>query len=364
MIMHADWLERACVNLGDAVIDPAIWPKIIDQMSTAVGATGAVLRQGRVHTPDVPHSEGVHELVEAYFANGWHLRDLRAERGIPLVLKGKQVVTDQDIVTLEEMRRFTFYNELLTSHGFEWFAWACFWVGSELWGLSFQRTKREGPFETEDKRTLAQLSQRLTEVASLSAAVGHIALSSATNAMNAVRQPAIAVDRLGFVLNVNPDAAALFDANIYVKNKRLIVADTEAKACIENLIDRLRVTSDMATLPCDPIIIRRHGKSPVISHILPVHAGARTPFLGARVLLALTAVEPRAGPKAPLLTRVFGLTRAEARLAAVIAEGLSPERAAEKLGISKATARNHLLAVFAKTATHRQGELIAMLSRL
>jgi DNA-binding CsgD family transcriptional regulator len=48
----------------------------------------------------------------------------------------------------------------------------------------------------------------------------------------------------------------------------------------------------------------------------------------------------------------------------MIAQGLSPERAAEKLEISRATARNHLLAVFAKTSTHRQGELIALLSRL
>jgi DNA-binding CsgD family transcriptional regulator len=48
----------------------------------------------------------------------------------------------------------------------------------------------------------------------------------------------------------------------------------------------------------------------------------------------------------------------------MIAEGLNPERAAQQLGISKATARNQLKAVFAKTATHRQGELVALLSRL
>jgi DNA-binding CsgD family transcriptional regulator len=364
MIVDADRLERACVNLGDAVIDPAIWPKIIDQISMAAGATGAVLRQGPVRTPDVPHSAGIDELVEAFFANGWHLRDLRAERSLPLVLKGEKVITDQDIVTPEEMKRLAFYNELLTPLGFEWFAWVCFWVGSDLWGLSFQRTKREGPFETEDKRTLALLSQRLAEVASLSTAVGRIALSSAANAMDAIRQPAIAIDRLGFVLDVNRDAAALFDSNIYIKNRRLVVVDTEAKASIEDLVERLRVTSDMATFPCEPIIVRRDGKSPIIVDILPVHGAARAPFLGARVLLALTAVEPRAGPKTALLTNLFRLTPAEAGLATLIAEGLSPEHAAKKIGISKATARNHLLAVFAKTSTHRQGELIALLSRL
>jgi DNA-binding CsgD family transcriptional regulator len=198
----------------------------------------------------------------------------------------------------------------------------------------------------------------------LSTAVGRTALSSATNAMDAIRQPAVALDRLGFVLDVNRDADALFDSNVYVKNRRLVVADTEAKACIEDLVERVRVTSDMATLPCEPIIVRRDGRSPIIMHILPVHGAARAPFLGARVLLALTAVEPRTGPKTALLTNLFRLTPAEAGLAKLIAEGLSLERAAEKIGISKATARNHLLAVFAKTATHRQGELVALLSRL
>jgi DNA-binding CsgD family transcriptional regulator len=364
MIIDTDWLERASVSLGYTVIDPATWPEIINQISMTVGSTGAVLRQGLVRTPDVPFSAGIHELTETYFANGWHLRDLRAQRGVPLVLKGKNVVTDQDIVTPEEMQRLAFYNDLLAPHGFKWFAWVCFRVGSEVWGLSFQRTRSEGPFEANEKRVLGQLSQRLTEVALLSTAVGRIALLSVSNAMNAFRQPAIAIDRFGLVLDANTDAVALFDSDIRVKDRRLVVGDAEAKARIEDLVDRLRLTSDMATLPCEPIIVRRHRKRPVILHILPVHGAARTPFLGARVLLTLTAVEPRTGPKVALLTRVFGLTPAEARLATIIAEGLSLEHAAEKLGISKATARNHLLAVFAKTDTHRQGELIALLSCL
>jgi DNA-binding CsgD family transcriptional regulator len=64
-----------------------------------------------------------------------------------------------------------------------------------------------------------------------------------------------------------------------------------------------------------------------------------------------------------LLAAVFGLTPAEARLAAIMAEGRDPERAAEELGIARVTARNQLKAIFAKTDTHRQSELVAMLSR-
>jgi DNA-binding CsgD family transcriptional regulator len=47
-----------------------------------------------------------------------------------------------------------------------------------------------------------------------------------------------------------------------------------------------------------------------------------------------------------------------------MATGISIERAADQLGLSRATVRNQLKAVFAKTATNRQSELVALLSRL
>jgi DNA-binding CsgD family transcriptional regulator len=65
-----------------------------------------------------------------------------------------------------------------------------------------------------------------------------------------------------------------------------------------------------------------------------------------------------------LLSKAFGLTPPESRLASVIAKGLNPEQAADELGVSTITARNQLKAIFAKTDTHRQGELIALLTRL
>jgi DNA-binding CsgD family transcriptional regulator len=357
-------LKRACARLGDAVIDPAVWPEILSQISEAVGAIGVDLVKSDVRTSDISHSAGLSEMLNAYFGDGWDTRDLRADRAFPLILKGEMVVTDQDIVTPDEMDRTPYYNELCAPFGLRWFAGVGFWAGPALWAIGIQRTSHEGPFEANDKRVLAHLSQPLTEITSLSTAVGRIALSSATNALNAVRKPAIAIDRLGFVLDANAGAEALFDENIRVKDRRLAVWDAEAKICLEKLIDRLRVTVDTATLPCEPVVIRRREKSPVVLRVLPVHGAARVPFLGARALVTLTAIEPRAAPKPALLARAFGLTPAEARLASIIAEGLNPEGAAEELAISKVTARNQLGAIFAKTSTHRQSELVALLSRL
>jgi DNA-binding CsgD family transcriptional regulator len=360
-------LNKACTHLGDAVIDPTTWPEILGQISEAVGAIGADLVQSDVRTFDIPHSAGLGEMLNAYFGNEWHTRDLRVDRGFPLILNGEKVVTDQDIVTPDEMERTPYYNELVAPYGLRWFAGASIWAGPALWAIGIHRSPQQGPFEANDKRVLAHLSQRLTEVATLSTAVGRISLASATNALNAVQQPALALDRLGFVLDFNRGAEALFDADIRVKDRRLAslaVWDAEARRDLQRLVERLLATSDLATLPCEPTVIRRRDKSPVILRVLPVHGAARTPFLGARALLTLTTVERKPRPKPALLSKAFGLTAAEARLASIIAEGLNPERAADELGIAKVTARNQLRAIFAKTDTHRQGELVALLSRL
>jgi hypothetical protein len=153
-----------------------------------------------------------------------------------------------------------------------------------------------GPFEAEYKRLLAPLSRRLTEVASLSDAVGRISLSSVTNALNAFSQPAVAIDRLGRVLDANRDAEMLFDAAIRIKDRSLVVRDAEAKQRLDMLVDRLLVTSDLAPLSCDPIVIRRRENSPIVLRVLPVHPAARNPFLGARAILTLTAGEAEGGP--------------------------------------------------------------------
>lgn len=61
------------------------------------------------------------------------------------------------------------------------------------------------------------------------------------------------------------------------------------------------------------------------------------------------------------LEQLFGLSRAEARLAQLLADGLSMDEAAEHLGVSRNTVRSQLQAVFAKTGTNRQGDLVRLL---
>lgn len=64
---------------------------------------------------------------------------------------------------------------------------------------------------------------------------------------------------------------------------------------------------------------------------------------------------------APDLEQLFDLSPAEARLAQLLADGLSIEEAALQLGVARNTVRSQLQSVFAKTGTNRQGDLVRLL---
>jgi DNA-binding CsgD family transcriptional regulator len=61
-----------------------------------------------------------------------------------------------------------------------------------------------------------------------------------------------------------------------------------------------------------------------------------------------------------LLVKLYGLTMAETRLIALLAQGLSLQKAAHALGVARITARTHLQHIFAQTGTRRQAELIRL----
>jgi DNA-binding CsgD family transcriptional regulator len=351
-------------SLGDAVIDPAIWPNILEQITVAAGAVGAALLRSDIETPDIPRTASTVESFKHYFGDGWYTRNTLAQRGFPLLGRGQKVISDQDVVTAEEMKCLDFYNEFLVRFGFQWFAGIGFAAGSALWGMLILRAPQQGPFEEHEKRVLAWLSPRLTETATLSKAVGRTALLGVSNALHRLGHPALALDRLGFVLGANESAEGIFDDEICVRNRRLTVRDQEARSALADFVDQLGTSADRAALPVAPIVVRRAGKQPLVIRVMPVDGAARTAFLGARALLIFSDVDKKSPPPSAVLTQIFRLSPAEARLASLIATGVSVAQAAEQFGVSLDTIRTQMKAIYAKTGTRRQSELVSLLSRL
>ena len=211
----------------------------------------------------------------------------------------------------------------------------------------------------EEERILASFTRRLIEIAGV--AGGHGSASAPTAALDVMRLPAIALDQDGFVADVNAAAEAIFDTDVKIKDRRLFVRDSAARVLLNEAIDHVKASPPLGPLPTGPIIVQRQDKLPVIVRIWPFDGAAHLPAQEVRALLTLNALGPKRGPPAAILAKTFRLTPAEAKLACVIARGASPGIAARELKISRETARNQLKSVFAKTNTHRQSELVALL---
>jgi DNA-binding CsgD family transcriptional regulator len=211
----------------------------------------------------------------------------------------------------------------------------------------------------EEERILASFTRRLIEIAAVAGAHGSAA--SPTAALNALRLPAIALDQHGFVADVNAAAETIFDNDVKIKDRRLFVRDPAARALLKEAIDQLSTSPRLNPLATDPIIVQRQDKMPVIVRIWPFNGAAHLPAQEVRTFLTLNALGPKPGPPPAILAKTFRLTPCEARLACIIARGASPDIAARELKISRETARNQLKSVFAKTDTHRQSELVALL---
>ena len=211
----------------------------------------------------------------------------------------------------------------------------------------------------EEERILASFTRPLIEIASVAGARRFGC--SATAALNAMRLPAIALDQDGFVADVNSAADGVFDNNIGIRDGRLFVRDPASRSVLKQAIDQLKDPPKHTPLAFEPIIMPRTDKLPVIVRIWPFEAPAQPPAQEVRALLTLNALGPRPGPPPAILAKTFRLTPSEAKLACIIARGAPPDIAARELKISRETARNQLKSVFAKTNTHRQSELVALL---
>lgn len=97
------------------------------------------------------------------------------------------------------------------------------------------------------------------------------------------------------------------------------------------------------------------GRSAIPSRMLQ-------PFLLLIVVRELSAAAPSVSTK--VLTDLFQLTEAEAAVCAQLRNGLTVSEIADSRQLSRETVRHHLKAIFRKSGTGRQAELVSLLQRL
>ena len=106
--------------------------------------------------------------------------------------------------------------------------------------------------------------------------------------------------------------------------------------------------------------------TPSVLHVLPLrHGQVRSGLMPTAAAAIFVAPAAQPLPVAEeVIALLFDLTPAEARVFTRVANGDSVAQMSRSLGISQSTVKTHLLRLFAKTGTRRQGELVKLAASL
>ena len=344
-----------------AAMDSSRWDTAMDVAAEATGSFGAVLLPIRGHTPVMPIGEATRPTMDIYFRDGWALRDERF-RSLPIFLR-RGVASEFDFTTEAEIARSPYYQELLRPRGLKWFAGVKVGETDDIWGLMLQRTPAQGPFSPDELACLAKLSRSLAGAAELAQAFGFARMEAALAAFETSGSAVAAIDRNGEVARLNAAAERLLGPDLAIVRRRIASFDHEATSALDRALHALLWARQPGAFH-EPVVLPRRGARPILAYPSRLSAQAREAFATCSGFVAFVDLDARlASPEADL-ARVFGLTRAEARLANAFLREASLEAAAARVGVTVATARNQLQAVFYKTGTHGQAELVALLARL
>ncbi|TPK95521.1 helix-turn-helix transcriptional regulator [Mesorhizobium sp. B2-4-14] len=346
---------------AEAAVDPAKWDAAMEAVTELTSSAGAVLFDTKGHLPGIPRSASMEPSFEAYVRDGWIHHDERY-RIVP-VIERRGVATDLDLLTVEEMHKHPYYREFLEPFDLRWFAGVKAAAGSDLWCMSIQRSKAQGPFSADELQQLAGFSTRLGSMVSVARALGFARAETALEAFDISGTAAVMLDRDGRVLRTNQPADQMLGPDLQITHRQLVSYDKNATDTLRRRVrEILWLATPMALTT--PVLLPRMAKRPLLAYLLRLATVSYNPLAPCQAIVALVDQESRGTPPAAVLRHCFGLTSAEAKLAGKICLGIRIEIAADQLGISYETARHQLKAVFAKTETHRQAELVALLGSI
>jgi DNA-binding CsgD family transcriptional regulator/PAS domain-containing protein len=355
----------------EAAAVPELWPNALDALAEACGACGAIALPvcGIDPLPQIP-SARVAALWGEIKDSGWYApdRNSRMQRSMALVQRGwRGIITEQHAYTPEELARDPFHQEFLTPLGLGSYAGA---VIAQAPGLalpiSIEREVRQGSFQAGEVKLMNQLFTHLHAAGEVAVHIGMAATSRMADAMGATGQPAALLGRDGRIVHMNARFELLLGDGLSVRAGRLSAAQPEAERALAAAIDQAVRYDGTMREPFTAVVLPRRGSlRPLVAHVVPVVGLGHDILHLMAAIVTLTDLEVAdAPPAAALLEQAFGLTPAEARLAAKLAAGATLPAISRSEKVSRETLRSRLKAIFDKTGTSRQAELALLLSRI
>lgn len=347
-------------QIYEAAFVPELWPSVLEELCRLTDSWGAALiavdarRNYRFAA-----TERYRPVIQRFSECSGNYRNLRAERG--LAKRPHGFLSDLDVLTESEHAADGIYNDFLRPAGVGWTAGTVLPLPSdELLIFDVNRAIDRGPFERAAIGRLDRLRPDLARAALLGARLGLERVRAAAETLSLIGIPAAVLAPKGRVIAANDEFERLTGQCETGAWDRLRLRDRAADRLLAEAIARLgeSETPSVASIPVAGVA----AAPATVFHLIPIRRQAHDIFTSADAIVIGTPITAPAAPLTEMLNVLFDLTPAEGRLARAIFEGQTLREAARAWELSEQTLRGRLKAVFAKTGTSRQADLIRLLN--
>jgi DNA-binding CsgD family transcriptional regulator len=366
-------IDGVVAAVNAAVLEPERWEAALEKLSRALGATQAALFSpdpGAAATPLVASTHNTRDALADYAAN-WVDRDawnVAAATRNHFAIAGA-VDFGRSALSAAALRRTAFHSDYLRRYD----------IGEvmtlkvsdardqyiPITHLSLFRPTSLKEFDEHDKAPLHALWPHLRR-----AIRAHYLLSRAQR-----------IDRLPHeMLEALPHPAWVLrsDASIEFANRAACSA-TASQSWIQTRNGRLFALGDLDAVRLEAGV-RSAGRGGAFAHAAGIPSSSGLRYVGVHIVPlveshAMAVAWPQAAALLMLrlpvsaddrqrwmarLQTAHGLTLSEVRVLERLACGQDPHSIAAELGVSYATVRTHLRALYDKTGCHRQAELVRL----
>ncbi len=355
-------------KIYDAAIDSTNWSKALRGIMDLVGASGSAIHFGDSaiinQDPTGFHSLGFSDFFNSkivQYSGIWAL-----QCGLPFWKTG-EVQHLPDILPHEEFINGRFYKEVLHPDGqLDYIGMIALKEGTRYVPLTLSTLAEDGPFSKRGVELVRLLAPHICRSAKIGLA---LELKSLNNTrleatLNSLSAGVYLVNRDSKILFMNTAAESQIKRSqgLGVTNNRLIPKDAAAAHTFAQALGGAGIAAIggiSVALP-DP-------SGGLVATLLPLENGERQNLggLSAPAAFAVFVQDPAFVPPVPgeAFAQLYGLTPSELRVSLAMAPNLSPQDAADNLGLAVTTVKSHLQHIFTKTGTNKQSDLMQLLMR-
>jgi DNA-binding CsgD family transcriptional regulator len=368
--------EQHWLSLADAFHSAAIdgegWYAALEGLAEATGSQiGELIGVGSKATVPFNIMTNIDPAFQREFvAAGGGDPTINPRVGAGMKSPTLKVMADYDFITPEDYKRNPHYQEFARPWDIPFICLATLEkLDDGLIGLAVCRSKKDGYITPEQRAAFTSLAPHVRAAVRTQMTLENQGAALLTGAMEGLSLPAFVCDRAGRVKACTPAAEALVweGRGLQLRQGQLQAGSPGTNKELQDAIDAaaLGLVRPGAPLVRSVIICALHPQTaPIILEVIALPTRSLEFTFAPRVLIVIRGRNGSERRKTAILQRAFGLTAAEAEVAALVATGRSAEEIAAQRGVAVGTVRIQIKAAMAKTGVGRQAELAARIGQL